>query len=327
MASAQGLRAILWPNDDPRRVPGVADAKKGSSPIIEVTIGQLDGYFAGTRHEFDVPLDPEGTEFQQSVWQVLRTIPYGETMSYGEQAIVLGDPNKARAVGTANGRNPLSIVVPCHRVIGANGSLTGFAGGMKAKKFLLDLEKKNAPARLPIRQGNEDPRLAEMFSKGLTGPNGDPLNIFGVLGNHPDMLKRWLVFATHVLSKNTLTARDRELLILRTGWNCRSRYEWGQHVEIALRCDISAEEIKAVKKGASASTWSPIDKLLLTAADELHNEYALSDATWRDLGKHCSNEQVLDLIATVGNYHLVAMFLNSTKVPIDAGIPDDPDLL
>ena len=327
MASAQGLRAILWPNDDPRRVPGVADAKKGSSPIIEVTIGQLDGYFAGTRHEFDVPLDPEGTEFQQSVWQVLRTIPYGETMSYGEQAIVLGDPNKARAVGTANGRNPISIVVPCHRVIGANGSLTGFAGGMKAKKFLLDLEKKNAPARLPIRKANEDPRLAEMFSKGLIGPNGDPLNIFGVLGNHPDMLKRWLVFATHVLSKNTLTARDRELLILRTGWNCRSRYEWGQHVEIALRCDISAEEIKAVKKGASASTWSPIDKLLLTAADELHNEYALSDATWRDLGKHCSNEQVLDLIATVGNYHLVAMFLNSTKVPIDAGIPDDPDLL
>jgi methylated-DNA-[protein]-cysteine S-methyltransferase len=327
VASAQGLRAILWPNDDPRRVPGVADAKKGTNSVIETTAQQLDEYFAGTRHEFDVPLDAEGTEFQQSVWQVLRSIPYGETMSYGEQATVLGDPNKARAVGTANGRNPISIVVPCHRVIGANGSLTGFAGGMKAKKFLLDLEKKNAPARLPIRKANEDPRLAEMFSKGLTGPNGDPLNIFGVLGNHPDMLKRWLVFATHVLSKNTLTARDRELLILRTGWNCRSRYEWGQHVEIALRCDISATEIKAVKKGASASTWSPIDKLLLTAADELHNEYAVSDATWRNLGNHYSNEQILDLIATVGNYHLVAMFLNSTKVPIDAGIPDDPDFL
>jgi len=327
VASAQGLRAILWPNDDPRRVPAVADAKKGSNSVIESTTQQLDEYFAGTRHEFDVPLDVVGTEFQYSVWQVLQSIPYGETMSYGEQATVLGDPNKARAVGTANGRNPISIVVPCHRVIGANGSLTGFAGGMKAKKFLLDLEKKNAPARLPIRKANEDPRLAEMFSKGLTGPNGEALNIFGVLGNHPDMLKRWLVFATHVLSKNTLTARDRELLILRTGWNCRSRYEWGQHVEIALRCDITAAEIKAVKKGALVSTWSPIDKLLLTAADELHNEYAISDATWRNLGKHYSNEQILDLIATVGNYHLVAMFLNSTKVPIDAGIPDDPDLL
>ena len=327
VASDLGLRAILWPNDDPRRVPGLADAKKGTSPIIEATIGQLDGYFAGTRHEFDLPLDPEGTEFQQSVWQVLRSIPYGETMSYGEQATVLGDPNKARAVGTANGRNPISIVVPCHRVIGANGSLTGFAGGMKAKKFLLDLEKKYAPARLPIRKANEDPRLAEMFSKGLTGPNGDPLNIFGVLGNHPDMLKRWLVFAAHVLSKNTLTARDRELLILRTGWNCRSRYEWAQHVEIALRCDVSAAEIKAVKKGASALTWSPIDKLLLTAADELHNEFALSDATWRALTEHYSNEQILDLIATVGNYHLVAMYLNSTTVPIDIGIDDDPDFL
>jgi len=327
VASDVGLRAILWPNDDPRRVPGIAEAKKGTNLVIESTIRQLNEYFAGTRHDFDVPLDAVGTEFQHRVWRVLRSIPYGETMSYGEQATVLGDPNKARAVGTANGRNPISIVVPCHRVIGANGSLTGFAGGIKAKKFLLDLEKKNAPARLPIRKANEDLRLAEMFSKGLTGPNGEPLNIFGVLGNHPDMLKRWLVFATHVLSKNTLTARDRELLILRTGWNCRSRYEWGQHVEIALRCDISVSEIKAVKKGASASTWSPIDKLLLTAADELHNEYAVSDATWRNLGQHYSNEQILDLIATVGNYHLVAMFLNSTKVPIDAGIPDDPDFL
>lgn len=325
VASELGLRAILWPNNDLRRVPGFAGAKKGMNSAIETAIRQLDEYFAGTRHEFDVPLDSVGTEFQHSVWQVLRSIPYGETMSYRDQATLLGDSKKARAVGAANGRNPISIVVPCHRVIGANGSLTGFAGGMKAKKFLLDLEKKNAPARLPIRKANEDPRLAEMFSKGLTGPNGDPLNIFGVLGNHPDMLKRWLVFATHVLSKNTLTARDRELLILRTGWNCRSRYEWGQHVEIALRCDITVDEIKAVKKGASASIWSPIDKLLLIAADELHNEYALSDATWRSLGNHYSNEQVLDLIATVGNYHLVAMFLNSTKVPIDAGITDDPD--
>ena len=207
MASAQGLRAILWPNDDPRRVPGVADAKKGSNPVIESTIRQLDEYFAGTRHEFDVPLDAVGTEFQYSVWQVLRSIPYGETMSYGEQATVLGDPNKARAVGTANGRNPISIVVPCHRVIGANGSLTGFAGGMKAKKFLLDLEKKNAPARLPIRQANEDPRLTEMFSKGLTGPNGDPLNIFGVLGNHPDRLELSLSLRVGSACRDCFTLR------------------------------------------------------------------------------------------------------------------------
>ena len=327
VASDEGLRAVLWPNDDPRRVPGASEARRGSHPILEITARQLDEYFSGQRHDFDIPLDPAGTDFQKSVWQVLRSIPYGETMTYGEQAQVLGDPNKARAVGAANGRNPLSIVVPCHRVIGANGTLTGFAGGMKAKKFLLVLEKRHAPARLPIRRADDDPRLQEMFAKGLTGPNGDPLNIFGVLGNHPDMLKRWLVFATHVLSKNTLTARDRELLILRTGWNCRSRYEWGQHVEIALRCGIDDCEIEAVKKGASDSSWSTYDKLLLTAADELHTDYALSDSTWRALVGHCANEQILDVIATVGNYHLVAMFLNSTRVPIDAGIPDDPDLL
>ena len=144
MASAQGLRAILWPNDDPRRVPGVADAKKGSNSVIESTIRQLDEYFAGTRHEFDVPLDAVGTEFQHSVWQVLRSIPYGETMSYGEQATVLGDPNKARAVGTANGRNPISIVVPCHRVIGSGGTLVGFAGGLDKKQILLSLEQSKA---------------------------------------------------------------------------------------------------------------------------------------------------------------------------------------
>ena len=119
----------------------MADAKKGSNSVIESTIRQLDEYFAGTRHEFDVPLDAVGTEFQHSVWQVLRSIPYGETMSYGEQATVLGDPKKARAVGTANGRNPISIVVPCHRVIGANGSLTGFGGGLQRKAWLLDFKR------------------------------------------------------------------------------------------------------------------------------------------------------------------------------------------
>ena len=103
--------------------------------IAEAT-RQLDEYFAGERTTFDVPLDPEGTDFQQAVWQVLRAIPYGETISYGEQARRLGDPRKARAVGAANGRNPISIIVPCHRVIGASGDLTGYAGGLDVKRSL-----------------------------------------------------------------------------------------------------------------------------------------------------------------------------------------------
>ncbi|MFN8018048.1 MAG: methylated-DNA--[protein]-cysteine S-methyltransferase [Acidimicrobiales bacterium] len=101
---------------------------------------QLAEYFAGTRTDFDLPLAPEGTEFQQRVWAALRTIPYGATRSYGEVADQIGSPNGSRAVGLANGRNPIAIIVPCHRVIGANGTLTGYAGGMDRKRYLLDLE-------------------------------------------------------------------------------------------------------------------------------------------------------------------------------------------
>ena len=108
--------------------------------------------------------------------------------------------------------------------------------------------------RLPIRTPADDPRLAEVFTKGLTGADGKVINIFGTLGNHPDLLRRWLVFATHVLSKSTLSPRDRELLILRTGWNCRSRYEFGQHVLIALKSGISADEIEAA---IHAKMWTP----------------------------------------------------------------------
>jgi methylated-DNA-[protein]-cysteine S-methyltransferase len=122
----------------------VAGARPGRHAVLDTTMAQLDEYFAGRRREFDLPLDPVGTEFQRSAWNVLRTIPYGATMSYGEQAAALGDAKKARAVGSANGRNPLSIVVPCHRVIGTSGKLTGFAGGIEAKRYLLELERRNA---------------------------------------------------------------------------------------------------------------------------------------------------------------------------------------
>ena len=103
---------------------------------------QLAEYFRGTRREFDLDLDLAGTAFQRSAWEVLRTIPYGATLSYGQQAAALGDPAKARAVGAANGRNPLSIVVPCHRVVAAGGALTGFAGGLDTKAWLLDHERR-----------------------------------------------------------------------------------------------------------------------------------------------------------------------------------------
>ena len=102
--------------------------------------GQLAEYFAGKRRSFSLDLAPAGTEFQLAVWDVLRTIPYGSTISYGEQALRLGDVRKSRAVGAANGRNPISIVVPCHRVIGSDGTLTGYGGGLPRKKWLLEHE-------------------------------------------------------------------------------------------------------------------------------------------------------------------------------------------
>ena len=109
-------------------------------PVLAAVVRQLEEYFAGLRTEFDLPLDPSGTDFQQLVWRALRDIPYGETITYGQQADAIGRPGAFRAVGSANGRNPVAIILPCHRVVGADGSLVGFGGGLDVKRALLDLE-------------------------------------------------------------------------------------------------------------------------------------------------------------------------------------------
>lgn len=120
------------------RAETFGDLDEGALPQVEA---QLAEYFAGERTDFDLPLAPEGTEFQAKVWAALRTIPYGETWTYGQLAAAIGQPGAARAVGLANGRNPISIVVPCHRVVGSTGTLTGYAGGVERKEFLLNLER------------------------------------------------------------------------------------------------------------------------------------------------------------------------------------------
>ena len=143
VASNAGLRAVLWPGDDPARVRLGECSEDAAHPVLAAAAVQLDEYFRGERVEFDLPLDPVGTAFQRSAWDALRQIPFGTTISYGEQAARLGDRRKARAVGAANGRNPLSIVVPCHRVVGSTGSLTGFAGGVDTKAWLLAHEQRD----------------------------------------------------------------------------------------------------------------------------------------------------------------------------------------
>jgi len=140
VASERGLAAILWENDKPSRVRlGEMIENKADFLLIEAE-QQLAEYFEGKREAFSVPLDFAGTSFQKKVWQALLTIPYGETRSYASIAKQIGHVKAVRAVGAANGKNPLSIIAPCHRVIGANGKLTGFAGGLAVKEQLLALE-------------------------------------------------------------------------------------------------------------------------------------------------------------------------------------------
>ena len=140
VASDVGLVAVLWENDDPQRVPLGAAVEADGNQVLAETERQLSEYFAGERQEFSIPLDLRGTAFQQSVWKALLAIPFGSTRTYGNLARQLGSPAASRAVGAANGRNPVSIIVPCHRVIGSSGKLTGFAGGLPAKRHLLELE-------------------------------------------------------------------------------------------------------------------------------------------------------------------------------------------
>jgi methylated-DNA-[protein]-cysteine S-methyltransferase len=143
VASDKGLAAVLWEVENPRRVRLGDLVEDANHPILREAERQLGEYFAGKRESFSLPLDMRGTRFQNQVWEALLGIPFGETRSYGQLANQLGNPKATRAVGAANGRNPIAIVVPCHRVIGFSGKLTGFAGGLEAKAHLLELEGKD----------------------------------------------------------------------------------------------------------------------------------------------------------------------------------------
>jgi methylated-DNA-[protein]-cysteine S-methyltransferase len=141
VASSSGLAAVLWENDDPKRVRLGPTSEDATDAILIEARRQLKAYFAGDLKVFTLCLDFRGTDFQKSVWEALLTIPFGETRSYSDIARQIAKPKASRAVGAANGRNPISIIAPCHRVIGSNGALTGFAGGIAAKEYLLRLER------------------------------------------------------------------------------------------------------------------------------------------------------------------------------------------
>lgn len=144
VAHDHALVAVMWDNEDHKRVRLAELIEDHQHPMLLRVKKQLEQYFAGQRQQFDLPLDFKGTDFQQQVWQTLLTIPYGETRSYKEIAVQIGNKKAVRAVGAANGKNPISIIAPCHRVIGSSGALVGFAGGLDKKQILLSLEQSKA---------------------------------------------------------------------------------------------------------------------------------------------------------------------------------------
>ena len=146
-------------------------------------------------------------------------------------------------------------------------------------------------------------------------------NIFKTLTNHPDLMRRWMVFANHVLFKQTLALRERELLILRIGYLYQADYEWGQHVGIARRAGMTDDEIRSAKTGPDTPGIPELDRLLLQATDELHADAFITDATWNALAVHLDTQQLMDVVFTVGQYTLVSMALNSLGVQLDEGLP------
>ena len=137
-----GIRFVMFSNDaHPKPLEKLHISDTDIHDSVNDAVIQLDEYFAGSRRDFELPLDLQGTEFQVAAWNALADIPYGHTASYGQQAASIGRPKAVRAIGGANGRNPVGIVLPCHRIVGADGSLTGFGGGIEVKKWLLDHEQ------------------------------------------------------------------------------------------------------------------------------------------------------------------------------------------
>lgn len=181
----------------------------------------------------------------------------------------------------------------------------------------------NQPRIAPLPSSEWDSETAEMLSR--LKRDGQVFNIFATLARHPALLRRWTVFASHVLGKSTLPVRDRELVILRVGWLCRAGYEWGHHVAIGQEIGLTHEEILRVTAGPLAPEWDPFEATLLRAADELHADSFIGDQTWRALAARYNQQQLLDLVFTAGQYKLVCMVLNSAGVQLEPGYERMPD--
>ena len=175
------------------------------------------------------------------------------------------------------------------------------------------------PPRIPpLPESDWNDEVRELLAKASSAGEAKPLNIFTTLARYPKLFKRWMVFAGHVLSKSTLAPRERELVILRIGWLCRSDYEFHQHTRIGLASGLSREDIRKVT-ASSADDWTGRERTLIRATDELHANHRVGDDTWRELCDGWSEHQLFDLVFTVGQYTLVSMILNTLGVQTEDG--------
>jgi 4-carboxymuconolactone decarboxylase len=175
-----------------------------------------------------------------------------------------------------------------------------------------------APRIAPLEDPEQDEQARELLA-GVNVAGAPAANIFTTLVRHPGLFRRWLPFGGKLLA-GKLPARDRELLILRTGWLCQAEYEWAQHRSIAQAVGIADEEIERVREGADANGWDPFDATLIRAADELHAEARVSDATWDVLASRYDERQLIEVPMVVGHYHMVAFTLNTLGVPLEPGL-------
>ncbi|MGZ4755511.1 MAG: carboxymuconolactone decarboxylase family protein [Acidimicrobiia bacterium] len=178
------------------------------------------------------------------------------------------------------------------------------------------------PRIQPVSLADAEPETRELLGalSTLRGDDAEVLNVFRTMAQHPKLLKRWLVFANHVLTKSTLSGRDRELAILRSGWRCTAPYEWGQHAVIGQREGLSKDEVERIAAGPDAPGWSVHDAAILRATDELHDHATISDETWATLTKTYDQQQMMDLVFAIGQYHLVSFALNAFGVERDDGL-------
>jgi 4-carboxymuconolactone decarboxylase len=175
----------------------------------------------------------------------------------------------------------------------------------------------------PLPQSEWDSEAQEVLQP--LQRDGRVFNIFATLARHPKLLKSWLVFGGHVLSRSTLPAREREIVILRMGWLCRAEYEWGHHVSIGKKAGLTSDDVRRVALGPDAPGLHPFEAVLLRAADELNANTFISDATWKALAERYDTQQLLDLVFAAGQYKLVSMVLNSCGVQLEEGYERFPD--